>query len=77
MILLIEVGAKKKKEMASLAVVGGGLLAATPKTTHTSSKHSLRRLTVKMTTTEKLGIKVEKNPPESKLTQLGIRNWPK
>ncbi|KAL9677449.1 hypothetical protein QQ045_005680 [Rhodiola kirilowii] len=27
--------------------------------------------------TEKLGIKVEKNPPESKLTDLGIRNWPK
>ncbi|KAG6719439.1 hypothetical protein I3843_03G009900 [Carya illinoinensis] len=27
--------------------------------------------------TEKLGIKIEKNPPESKLTQLGIRKWPK
>ncbi|CAN8246644.1 unnamed protein product [Cochlearia groenlandica] len=27
--------------------------------------------------TEKLGIFVEKNPPESKLTQLGVRNWPK
>lgn len=27
--------------------------------------------------TEKLGIKIEKNPPESKLTQLGVRNWPK
>ncbi|XP_015881743.1 uncharacterized protein LOC107417641 [Ziziphus jujuba] len=28
-------------------------------------------------TTEKLGIKIQKNPPESKLTQLGVRNWPK
>ncbi|KAF4365601.1 hypothetical protein F8388_007434 [Cannabis sativa] len=28
-------------------------------------------------TTEKLGIKIEKNPPESKLTQMGVRNWPK
>ncbi|GLU06681.1 hypothetical protein SLE2022_236870 [Rubroshorea leprosula] len=27
--------------------------------------------------TEKLGIKVEKNPPESKLSQLGVRQWPK
>ncbi|KAK7268967.1 hypothetical protein RIF29_21679 [Crotalaria pallida] len=27
--------------------------------------------------TEKLGIKIERNPPESKLTQLGVRQWPK
>ena len=27
--------------------------------------------------TERLGIKVEKNPPESKLTELGVRQWPK
>ncbi|VVB08709.1 unnamed protein product [Arabis nemorensis] len=27
--------------------------------------------------TEKFGILIEKNPPESKLTQLGVRNWPK
>ncbi|XP_038889944.1 uncharacterized protein LOC120079700 [Benincasa hispida] len=27
--------------------------------------------------TETLGIKVEKNPPESKLTELGVRKWPK
>uniref|UniRef100_A0A7N0TSV8 (S)-ureidoglycine aminohydrolase cupin domain-containing protein n=1 Tax=Kalanchoe fedtschenkoi TaxID=63787 RepID=A0A7N0TSV8_KALFE len=27
--------------------------------------------------TEKLGIKIEKNPPDSKLSDLGIRNWPK
>ncbi|KAK4742970.1 hypothetical protein SAY87_000971 [Trapa incisa] len=30
-----------------------------------------------MTTVEKLGIKIESNPPESKLTELGVRNWPK
>lgn len=29
------------------------------------------------TVTEKLGIKIERNPPESKLTQLGVRQWPK
>ncbi|KAK8342901.1 hypothetical protein V6Z12_A08G263300 [Gossypium hirsutum] len=27
--------------------------------------------------TEKLGIKVETNPSESKLSQLGVRQWPK
>uniref|UniRef100_A0A5B7AUN9 (S)-ureidoglycine aminohydrolase cupin domain-containing protein n=1 Tax=Davidia involucrata TaxID=16924 RepID=A0A5B7AUN9_DAVIN len=27
--------------------------------------------------TEKLGIKIHKNPPESKLTELGVRKWPK
>ncbi|XP_077231580.1 rmlC-like cupins superfamily protein [Tasmannia lanceolata] len=27
--------------------------------------------------TEKLGIKIENNPPESKLAELGVRKWPK
>ncbi|XP_066347397.1 uncharacterized protein [Miscanthus floridulus] len=27
--------------------------------------------------TEKLGIKVERNPPESRLSELGVRQWPK
>ncbi|KAG2402117.1 uncharacterized protein LOC124823728 [Vigna umbellata] len=29
------------------------------------------------TVIEKLGIKIERNPPESKLSQLGVRKWPK
>ncbi|KAL4287687.1 hypothetical protein HN51_055338 [Arachis hypogaea] len=29
------------------------------------------------TVTEKLGIKVERNPPETKLTELGVKQWPK
>lgn len=29
------------------------------------------------TTIEKLGIKIVKNPPETKLTDLGVRSWPK
>ncbi|GAY62266.1 hypothetical protein CUMW_216420 [Citrus unshiu] len=29
------------------------------------------------TTIEKLGVKIERNPPESKLTELGVRQWPK
>jgi len=28
-------------------------------------------------TIEKSGIKVVRNPPESKLTELGVRKWPK
>ncbi|PKA54574.1 hypothetical protein AXF42_Ash000409 [Apostasia shenzhenica] len=27
--------------------------------------------------TEKHGVKVERNPPESKLTELGVKRWPK
>jgi hypothetical protein len=27
--------------------------------------------------TEKLGIRVERNPPESRLSELGVRQWPK
>ncbi|GKC53806.1 RmlC-like jelly roll fold protein [Tanacetum coccineum] len=30
-----------------------------------------------MTSIEKLGIKIVKNPPEEKLTGLGVRSWPK
>ncbi|GER27640.1 RmlC-like cupins superfamily protein [Striga asiatica] len=35
--------------------------------------------TIKMasTETERLGIKIVKNPPESKLSDLGVRSWPK
>ena len=29
------------------------------------------------TTTQKLGINVQTNPSESKLSELGVRNWPK
>lgn len=29
------------------------------------------------TTIEKLGVKIERNPPESKLTELAVRQWPK
>ncbi|XP_058188431.1 uncharacterized protein LOC131306174 [Rhododendron vialii] len=29
------------------------------------------------TVPEKSGVKVHRNPPESKLAQLGVRNWPK
>ncbi|KAH7848685.1 hypothetical protein Vadar_006085 [Vaccinium darrowii] len=29
------------------------------------------------TVTEKSGVKVHRNPPDSKLAQLGVKNWPK
>ncbi|KAL2920889.1 Ethanolamine utilization protein EutQ [Bienertia sinuspersici] len=29
------------------------------------------------TTIEKLGVKIERNPTESKLSELGVRDWPK
>lgn len=40
---------------------------------------SLRFVRVRAQTmaTEKLGIIVEKNPPESRLSELGVKQWPK
>ncbi|KAJ1379483.1 RmlC-like cupin domain superfamily [Sesbania bispinosa] len=42
-----------------------------------STRRRVVRAESMTTVTEKLGIKIEKNPPESKLTQLGVRQWPK
>ncbi|KAL2325209.1 hypothetical protein Fmac_024267 [Flemingia macrophylla] len=39
--------------------------------------HLATRAESMTTAIEKLGIKIERNPPESKLTQLGVRQWPK
>ncbi|CAL9766316.1 unnamed protein product [Musa acuminata subsp. burmannicoides] len=35
------------------------------------------RIRAETMVTEKLGIKVERNPPESRLAELGVRQWPK
>lgn len=35
------------------------------------------RIRAETMATEKLGIKVERNLPESKLAELGVRQWPK
>ncbi|CAL9136950.1 unnamed protein product [Musa acuminata var. zebrina] len=35
------------------------------------------RIRAETMATEKLGIKVERNPPESRLAELGVRQWPK
>ncbi|KAK1363648.1 Ethanolamine utilization eutQ [Heracleum sosnowskyi] len=37
----------------------------------------VRAAEAEIMTTEKLGIKITTNPPESKLSQLGVRSWPK
>ncbi|XP_019441142.1 PREDICTED: uncharacterized protein LOC109346182 isoform X1 [Lupinus angustifolius] len=39
--------------------------------------HSAIRAESIASVTEKLGIKIQRNPPESKLTELGVRQWPK
>ncbi|XXG60641.1 hypothetical protein AAC387_Pa04g2496 [Persea americana] len=51
-------------------------------TLHFSSKYQRNRsfsvkIRAETMATEKMGIKIEKNPPESKLSELGIRKWPK
>lgn len=43
-----------------------------------SARRTLRvRAEAMSTTIEKLGVKIQRNPPESKLTELGVRKWPK
>ncbi|KAK8669220.1 hypothetical protein V6N13_106656 [Hibiscus sabdariffa] len=51
----------------------------THKPKHSSLRYPLAAVRIRSESmaTEKLGIKVETNPPESKLSQLGIRQWPK
>ncbi|PON81372.1 RmlC-like cupins superfamily protein [Trema orientale] len=63
-------------------VVGGagaGLVSWCVVTTKTKTKQRVSVVAIRAESmaTEKLGIKIEKSPPESKLTQLGVRNWPK
>ncbi|OAY64921.1 hypothetical protein ACMD2_11903 [Ananas comosus] len=43
------------------------------------SNRGARSLAIRAETmaTEKLGIKVERNPPDSRLDELGVRQWPK
>ncbi|XVE63238.1 hypothetical protein DITRI_Ditri07aG0003900 [Diplodiscus trichospermus] len=53
-----------------------------PRSTNTPKQSSLRfplaaKVRAESMATEKLGIKVENNPPESKVSQLGVRQWPK
>lgn len=35
------------------------------------------RIRVKAMATERLGIKIEKNPTETRLAEVGVRSWPK
>ncbi|PIN01576.1 hypothetical protein CDL12_25915 [Handroanthus impetiginosus] len=41
------------------------------------SSSNFRIMAFSTTETEKLGIKIVQNPPESKLADLGVRSWPK
>lgn len=74
--------------MASSCATGNGLLtnrSLLKSPSHHRSKRrtlaftSIRASTESMSSSvvEKLGIKVERNPPEPKLTELGVRKWPK
>ncbi|KAK9066801.1 hypothetical protein SSX86_014124 [Deinandra increscens subsp. villosa] len=42
-----------------------------------SASSSETSMSTSTATTEKLGIKIVKNPPESKLSELGVRSWSK
>ncbi|KAE8687881.1 hypothetical protein F3Y22_tig00111008pilonHSYRG00330 [Hibiscus syriacus] len=55
------------------------LLPTTHKPKHSNLRYPLTAPTIRSESmaTEKLGIKVETNPSESKLSQLGVHQWPK
>ncbi|KAI6689680.1 hypothetical protein NL676_026508 [Syzygium grande] len=74
--------------MASSCATGNGLLTnrslLKPPSHHRSKRRTLAFTSIRASTesmsssvVEKLGIKVERNPPEPKLTELGVRKWPK
>ncbi|PON36286.1 RmlC-like cupins superfamily protein [Parasponia andersonii] len=65
--------------MACRVVGGAGLVSWCVVTTKTKTKQRVSVVAIRAESmaTERLGIKIEKNPPESKLTRLGVRNWPK
>ncbi|CAN6270043.1 unnamed protein product [Urochloa humidicola] len=57
--------------------------ASSPHTQHYAARPKRRRrfaavrASAEAMATEKLGIRVERNPPESRLSELGVRQWPK
>lgn len=70
--------------MACALAFGSSSLLLPIKTTNnnTPKPSSLRyslaaKIRAESMATEKLGIKVEKNPPDTKLSQLGVYQWPK
>ncbi|KAJ8759678.1 hypothetical protein K2173_009768 [Erythroxylum novogranatense] len=42
-----------------------------------SEKETESRITMTTASTEIFGVKIEKNPPQSKLDELGVSTWPK
>lgn len=55
------------------------LMITAPKSKPNSreSKDKSLKMAVTTTTTEIFGVKIEKNPPQSKISELGVTSWPK
>ncbi|KAG6431909.1 hypothetical protein SASPL_103481 [Salvia splendens] len=69
---------KSKHAPVCFQLSRGRTLLPNPRAIKARAGASPRQLKVIMATeTEKLGIKIVKNPPESKLSELGVRSWPK
>ena len=68
------------KHLSSLSLFSGSsspLSTKSPKTYKPTCRVNTGIVKAEAMTTEKLGIKIERNPPESRLTQLGVKSWPK
>ncbi|KAJ9676439.1 hypothetical protein PVL29_025121 [Vitis rotundifolia] len=68
------------KHLSSFSLFSGSsspLSTKSPKTYKPTCRVNTGIVRAEAMTTEKLGIKIERNPPESRLTQLGVKSWPK
>lgn len=63
--------------MAATAITNQSFLYYSTYSSHRHLNTPRLRIRSEAMATEKLGIKIENNPAESKLSQLGVRSWPK
>ncbi|KAI3464236.1 hypothetical protein Pfo_020899 [Paulownia fortunei] len=66
-----------RKGATGIILVTGSIGSCCPRRCICRLSSSNSKIMASLTTeTEKLGIKIVKNPPESKLSELGVRSWP-
>ncbi|KAL0909948.1 hypothetical protein M5K25_020862 [Dendrobium thyrsiflorum] len=64
------------RSSASVVACAGSSLLSNQKRRGSAALCLRFKIRAETMATEKLGIKVERDPPESKLSELGIRQWP-
>lgn len=67
----------KYPSMAAFTMTNQSFLCYSNYSSHRHPNPPRLRIRSEAMAAEKLGIKIENNPPESKLSLLGVRSWPK